>query len=98
PRTHPLSLHDALPISKTRHNFPAVIRQRGSTAPGTSGGSADKRLRSHIVHGIDPVPRGFITDAHALRRAGNGTALFDRFQQFHRSEEHTSELQSREKL
>src|SRR5690606_41071972 len=77
PIVAPLSLHDALPISRT-------LSRRGPAGGRHRGRDHRRRRRLAAVQlGADP----------GARRAGAGEALGRT-----RSEEHTSELQSREKL
>src|SRR5206468_12272232 len=80
---YPLSLHDALPISASRPT--KLVRRSGSMPP---GGRSPRS--SSDVHSIAPRPpedkRHSATDATVL---GHPTQ---------RSEEHTSELQSRSEL
>src|SRR5690606_40359974 len=93
PSTYPLSLHDALPISDGgRRNRsgrrPRGRRRGGGGASGECGG-ADRWRRGPA----GPADRrGHGVDAGAGR---GGIGATDRSV---RSEEHTSELQSREKL
>src|SRR5699024_11581481 len=72
PDTHPLSLHDALPICPPR-------RRRW---PGSTG-----RRRIRGADHVDPPGRG--------TRAAGGEDTAPRSHRHPRSEEHTSELQSR---
>src|SRR5690606_41893835 len=84
PRAYALSLHDALPISGR-----GVCHRSGSdfVVAGTGASAADTScLRSlFVVH----------TDAFTLHRLVELNCCAE---QFRRSEEHTSELQSRENL
>src|SRR5690606_41019949 len=97
PAAYPLSLHDALPIST------AAATSKSRVA--ASRGSAAKRLRSCAssastgAHTAQPA-----TCVSSDARAANGSASSvsadsaSRRGQGSRSEEHTSELQSRENL
>src|SRR5690606_41223553 len=89
---HPLSLHDALPICE------ADVRLLADQGPGRDGreqaGQAQQHRRSANGHrtgsplGVVPLSYWYRSRCAAL---GAGAAAY-------RSEEHTSELQSRENL
>src|SRR5690606_42008768 len=97
PDTHPLSLHDALPIwdlGRARAAFFAIVRERRArfsrTAARLTTGPLERRHRQH----------GELLGT-LQRRADQATATrLDRLRArlTQRSEEHTSELQSRENL
>src|SRR5207302_11363644 len=95
PRTHiyTLSLHDALPISQLpqRASFSAAIATLDQVAANVSAADRDHSSRGHISRGLGQAspcsPHVFCARSFG---AGQGRAG--------RSEEHTSELQSRENL
>src|SRR5690606_41632402 len=82
----PLSLHDALPISASPKVVAAAsaCRSPASSSRRTAGGSTCNRRRDRA-----PRRRSRCHDPRAARSRGDGGF---------RSEEHTSELQSRENL
>src|SRR5207253_9919197 len=85
PSTPPLSLHDALPISKPAQAQPSG---RGARAPRTRPSAGQRRggrrARRRARH---PPATG--------TQRGSRLSLFAGRQKVKRSEEHTSELQSR---
>src|SRR5690606_41848369 len=91
----PLSLHDALPIFRRapHHSCAAASQARGTPLPvagnALPGGAASRPLPSGFFHGREELPgnRRRRGDGHTACTSGLG-----------RSEEHTSELQSRENL
>src|SRR5207249_9847756 len=95
PTDYPLSLHDALPIYGARAETPARRNDLGR----------DDGMQMEMLVGIDVIER---EPARAkslelrgdLRRhlATHGRPERDRRRKAHRSEEHTSELQSRFEL
>src|SRR5690606_41738398 len=88
PALYPLSLHDALPISPLHSNFPVGDAVAGLFCA-FSIASEMVRLRS------DPSAKGVEVDLAATEALFR---LLDCLPVEHRSEEHTSELQSRENL
>src|SRR5690606_41851400 len=86
---YPLSLHDALPISGAK-------REACGNIPGVALGGALQVWRTVLVGkaaAIDIIPALHeIADIAMHPQAGFGAGYIER------SEEHTSELQSREKL
>src|SRR5690606_41875009 len=83
PHIHPLSLHDALPICYARAGHCL------SVCAGTSGPGATNLLTGVACAFADGIPLLVVTGQAARHALGKGAA---------RSEEHTSELQSRENL
>src|SRR5207302_10959169 len=84
PATHTLSLHDALPILGPREPVDAAERGgRAVLAGGVQRDQGPRRLRRRAVAAADPAR--LVVRAGVLAPAA-------------RSEEHTSELQSRENL
>src|SRR5690606_42032266 len=88
PDTHTLSLHDALPIFEHRHGFRITVTQHRECAEI----GVEERERHAVAgalerdaRGGEILQRGFIP----MQRDARARA---------RSEEHTSELQSREKV
>src|SRR5690606_39848422 len=81
-----LSLHDALPISDGLVRWPGGATRRAGGAPLGAG--------QLVAGGAGPVPGDGVHDP-AAREAPLGRPLRTRLS---RSEEHTSELQSRENL
>src|SRR5690606_42134999 len=82
--SHPLALHDALPISFEQ-------------APGGHGQL--RQEQEHGAHGHDPLDRRDLPTERGLVGATLGPRLVEHRPHLHRrSEEHTSELQSRENL
>src|SRR5690606_41350743 len=81
---HTLSLHDALPISVRRRRRRAEIRQ-GRPAAGRDANHRGARHQGQI-----PQPEPVYPGRESVRPAHR--------RQYGRSEEHTSELQSRENL
>src|SRR5690606_41196924 len=95
PRPHaaPLSLHDALPISQTR----------GAGRAAAPGDDTGRRVQDRCGSGAGPVSvRARLTLWYAATilaiLVGSGLLLRATIRQTLRSEEHTSELQSRENL
>src|SRR5690606_40078752 len=89
--TYPLSLHDALPIC--RHSTRPIIKGENLTMV-NDGWSAVLFISYKLL--TRPMP---IRSARANNLAGQQIADFRRCLPLaHRSEEHTSELQSRENL
>src|SRR5690606_41909884 len=88
---YPLSLHDALPISRSRsettsEHAPTVARHRDDPGPLLALRDVQPELR-------------FEASRTETRNAHVGIPLVRRTpRHYQRSEEHTSELQSREKL
>src|SRR5690606_41913637 len=88
PHIYTLSLHDALPIFLARHVAPEPLGVN-VVAPAAAG-----HLHSHAKR------QTAVAETHADkhgRDAHDAGGLFDRHPGLVRSEEHTSELQSREK-
>src|SRR5690606_39419075 len=87
--TYPLSLHDALPIYVADHGLlVSVAADRGVHGLGGPVGGAERRQREQLDR---DAGRGQLV----AREQRGGAELGDVGQ---RSEEHTSELQSRENL
>src|SRR5690606_42018214 len=84
--TYPLSLHDALPICECAH------RRAGSAPP-----RHDHAPEAPEPHLAGPDRRRTRATAPAARERPHGGRAVDRLSA-RRSEEHTSELQSRENL
>src|SRR5690606_41148769 len=83
-----LSLHDALPICPGR-------APGGAGCGAASPGAPPDRLRAGPAGGRRGAPAGLARGTHP---AGPAVGSDDAPQQLERSEEHTSELQSRENL
>src|SRR5207302_2434034 len=92
PYPHPLSLHDALPISSggTKATaFSAAARSRSAQAQ-----RSDRKATPRAASGLLSA-----TDSSSFRHAATSPFSQKAFQpRAPRSEEHTSELQSRENL
>src|SRR5690606_42018571 len=86
----PLSLHDALPISRRRRRATASRQPRRGCANASCAGVLERTLQRAVVR-IEPARVVEITTR--LVAAAEGPQHFG-----DRSEEHTSELQSRENL
>src|SRR5690606_41182328 len=89
------SLHDALPIWATPDAVPLVIQNFGSGPKGADAGA--EAFGSGEV-GSTGLVREFSTDPGSLVKAAAGDGLLVQRVDADRSEEHTSELQSRENL
>src|SRR5690606_41820841 len=97
PRSSRLSRHDALPISLTAQYLDSV----NVPPPGLMAEIwAPVGLRYHALHHLMPsMPYHSLPEAHRrLRKALEAGTTFDGANHAGRSEEHTSELQSRENL
>src|SRR5690606_40351836 len=86
PEAYTLSLHDALPIFVP--SFVLRCRAPGDRARSTGEPDCEANLRSSTVAAA----------TFSARRSQSCPALSDTYRSFSRSEEHTSELQSRENL
>src|SRR5206468_11157586 len=84
-----LSLHDALPISASRRSHPVHARARARPRPRSRDGGGGVRATER--RGIPAGPSG-------RADAGGGRSGHGRWRGPDRSEEHTSELQSRSDL
>src|SRR5690606_40259990 len=92
---HTISLHDAIPISlSATTNRVALVRplKSGVTPPQGYGSSSPASAPPRAGPSAAPSPGG------AGAPTGSNTAMFSLVSTNTRSEEHTSELQSRENL
>src|SRR5690606_40066173 len=95
--THTLSLHDALPISDDIEHLQA-IRRRGTGVVLLDRPSPDPTISSVAV---DDVRGGELAAQHLLEQGHTRITFLNgphTIRQCARSEEHTSELQSRENI
>src|SRR5699024_11997211 len=94
PAFYPLSLHDALPISRTQaivkakpEVFTLDVKARSYTAPGKSPHTLPEHMRLSITSAAEDQQADKLA---RIRFFPDGSSTGG-----HRSEEHTSELQSR---
>src|SRR5690606_41830028 len=84
---HPLSLHDALPISLRRLGLRDAARELGGEPAAPPRPARPRRLVLRLALPGPALSAAGLEEQLAVRAPGDG-----------RSEEHTSELQSRENL
>src|SRR5207302_5856108 len=93
--TSPTSLHDALPISILHHRLRG--NSEGRRAEPGPGGEPQSAPRAAIAGGFAGREERICGEAHGAHGGGMPRAPWAS-PQIRRSEEHTSELQSRENL
>src|SRR5690606_41722036 len=89
---YPPALHDALPISGAGH-----LLDRGPSAPAADRRAVHRQEQERACHREEQAPEREALQARSGERAPDPTAE-KRARDAERSEEHTSELQSRENL
>src|SRR5690606_41907483 len=96
PDTDTLSLHDALPIDRLGNARRGYLQRGSAAGRGRFADDSDLLLRYQATWYALPEPPSAFPVGHRAAMERCRTGPVDRF--VRRSEEHTSELQSREKL
>src|SRR5690606_40630868 len=97
-RPYILSLHDALPISRHARGGGAGPDRRGAAPAGDSGRGGERRRGARGMTGMKGMVLVALLVVQPPVASRDSWFGVDKVKHFLRSEEHTSELQSRENL